>query len=142
MSDPFVATLILLLLLLTIGIGNGISSLFMPTGDINTKTASDASSAEDCIFIQVPGEDGHLIYVKNTQTVYITWRDDTYANKSVNSMVAFAPAYGYGGTYVYFLPDKNILVNEDGVEVPGINRKVGDRPQTHHTLGQTTKPPV
>ena len=105
-----------------------IGSLFLPTGDINTKTASDASSAEDCLFIQVPGEDGYLIYVKNTQAVYITWNDNTYANQSVDSMVAFAPAYGYGGTYVYFLPDKNMLVNEDGVEVPGINRKVGDRP--------------
>lgn len=98
------------------------------TGSINTKTASDTSSTEDYIFVQVPGENGHLIYIKNTQAVYITWSDETYSAYPIDNMVPFLPAYGYGGTYVYFLPDENMLVNENGVEVPGILRKVGDRP--------------
>ncbi len=98
------------------------------TGSINTKTASDTSSTEDYIFVQVPGENGHLIYIKSTQAVYITWSDETYPYYTVDGMVPFLPAYGYGGTYVYFLPDENMLVNENGVEVPGILRKVGDRP--------------
>ena len=76
------------------------------------------------IYATVPGET-NLIYLKSTKSVQVRMS----INDESESIIPFAPAYGYGGTYVYFLPGENKLVNENGVEVPGISRKVGDRPR-------------
>jgi hypothetical protein len=74
------------------------------------------------IYATVPGETD-LIYLKSTKSVQVRMDDE--------SIIPFAPAYGYGGTYVYFIPEENKLVNENDVEVPGILRKVGDRPSSN-----------
>ena len=75
------------------------------------------------IYATVPGET-NLIYLKSTKSVQVRMS----INDESESIIPFAPAYGYGGTYVYFIPEENKLVNENDVEVPGILRNVGDRP--------------
>ncbi len=97
--------------------------------DHNTDPSPSSSAKDNYAYAQVPGEK-HLIYLQSTGAVHEIWHNTTYGGNDVSVMVPFAPAYGYGGTYVYFLPDENKLVNENGVEVPGISRKVGDRPRT------------
>ncbi len=96
--------------------------------DHNTAPGPSSSAEDNYAYAQVPGEE-HLIYLQNTGAVHEIWRNSTYGGNDVSTMVPFAPAYGYGGIYVYFLPGENKLVNENGVEVPGISRKVGDRPR-------------
>ena len=97
--------------------------------DRNTDPSPSSSTKDNYAYVQVPGEE-HLIYLQSTGAVHEIWHNTTYGGNDISVMVPFAPAYGYGGTYVYFLPGENKLVNENGVEVPGISRKVGDRPRT------------
>ena len=101
--------------------------LYSKPGAVEENTARNASSVKGHVFTLVPGEK-NLIYLNSTKAVHEVWHNDTYYGYAVDSIIPFAPAYGYGGTYVYFLPNENRLVNEAGVEVPGIIRKVGDRP--------------
>ena len=93
-----------------------------------TTTESTATSGDQFIFAKIPGETD-LVYVIKTNGVYIYWTSATYSAFYVDGMAPFTPKYGYGGTHVYYLPEENKLVNENGKEVPGIKRDVGDRPE-------------
>ena len=95
--------------------------------DRNTAPSPSSSAEDNYAYAQVPGEE-HLIYLQSTGAVHEIWHNSTYGGSDVSIIVPFAPAYGYGGTYVYFIPEENKLVNENDVEVPGILRNVGDRP--------------
>lgn len=93
-----------------------------------TTTESTATSGDQFVFAKIPGETD-LVYVVKTNGVYIYWTSATYYGYQVDGMAPFTPKYGYGGNNVYYLPEEDKLVNENGEEVPGIKRNVGDRPK-------------
>ncbi|MCR4753609.1 MAG: hypothetical protein K5837_04315 [Candidatus Saccharibacteria bacterium] len=100
------------------------------SGGIKEKTATEstATSGDQCVFAEIPGETD-LVYVIKTNGVYIYWTSTTHGGFHVDGMAPFTPKYGYSGIHVYYLPEENKLVNENGEEVPGIKRDVGDRPE-------------
>ena len=100
------------------------------SGGIEEKTATESSTAtagDQFVFANIPGETD-LVYVIKTNGVYIYWTSTTQSGFHVDGMAPFTPKYGYGGNLVYYLPGEDKLVNENGEEVPGIKRDVGDRP--------------
>ena len=101
-------------------------------GAIERNTAPSPADAENYPYVQIPGET-NLVYLRSTKIVHEVWHNRTSYEYVVDIVVPFAPAYGFGGVHVYYLPDEDKLVNENGVEVPGIYRRVGDRPRIPKT---------